>query len=388
MGPFFRELGGLLAARGHRVLRINLNGGDRFFWHDERSVDYKGRFCEWAAFIRNIGSTHAITDLVIYGDCRPMHRTAMQELKALGAVVHVFEEGYVRPHWVTLEKGGVNAYSDLPRHADFYLQAPLLPEPPFERSGKAMLPMGCYASLYTLAQLFRSWRFRHYRHHLPLTPAAQVRTWVPRLLTLPCRRLHARALRHRLRDRRFFLVPLQLNRDMQIIHHSPYSDCQEFCSQVIESFARHARKDCLLLFKNHPLDNGARRISRHIRRHARAWGISRRVRCMDAGKLPFLLTRALGVVTVNSTSGISAIHHACPTIALGKAVYNFRGLTFQGPLDDFWASGERPSPELYLRFRAYLLHHKLLGGNFYNRKGRALLLEKAARGVLLRAEAS
>ncbi|WP_458339329.1 capsular polysaccharide export protein, LipB/KpsS family, partial [Bordetella pertussis] len=31
--------------------------------------------------------------------------------RASGVRVHVFEEGYFRPHWVTLERGGVNAHS-------------------------------------------------------------------------------------------------------------------------------------------------------------------------------------------------------------------------------------------------------------------------------------
>lgn len=42
----------------------------------------------------------------------------------------MFEEGYFRPDYVTLEKQGVNAFSPLPRQADFYLeQADNLPEP-------------------------------------------------------------------------------------------------------------------------------------------------------------------------------------------------------------------------------------------------------------------
>ncbi|WP_250313331.1 capsular polysaccharide export protein, LipB/KpsS family, partial [Escherichia coli] len=35
-----------------------------------------------------------------------------------------FEEGYLRPQFITVEEGGVNAYSSLPRDPDFYRKLP------------------------------------------------------------------------------------------------------------------------------------------------------------------------------------------------------------------------------------------------------------------------
>ncbi|WP_441294118.1 capsular polysaccharide export protein, LipB/KpsS family, partial [Bordetella pertussis] len=35
--------------------------------------------------------------------------------RASGVRVHVFEEGYFRPHWVTLERGGVNGFRAIAR---------------------------------------------------------------------------------------------------------------------------------------------------------------------------------------------------------------------------------------------------------------------------------
>jgi capsular polysaccharide export protein len=45
------------------------------------------------------------------------------------------------------------------------------------------------------------------------------------------------------------------------------------------------------------------------------------------------------------------------------------GLTFQGALDDFWSAAPtfRPDPELYRRFREYVIRHTQLNGNFYRR---------------------
>jgi len=54
-----------------------------------------------------------ITDLVIYNDTRPFHKTAIQAAHAKGINVHIFEEGYLRPYWITYERDGSNGISKL-----------------------------------------------------------------------------------------------------------------------------------------------------------------------------------------------------------------------------------------------------------------------------------
>ena len=50
---------------------------------------------------------------MLYGDVRPIHAEAVARAKAAGIMVHVFEEGYLRPYWVTYERGGSNGHSRL-----------------------------------------------------------------------------------------------------------------------------------------------------------------------------------------------------------------------------------------------------------------------------------
>ena len=50
---------------------------------------------------------------MLYGDTRPIHAQAVAEARARGLTVHVFEEGYMRPCWVTYERGGTNGNSRL-----------------------------------------------------------------------------------------------------------------------------------------------------------------------------------------------------------------------------------------------------------------------------------
>ena len=51
---------------------------------------------------------------MVYGDTRrhPCRRP-IALARARGITVHVFEEGYLRPYWVTYERGGSNGHSRL-----------------------------------------------------------------------------------------------------------------------------------------------------------------------------------------------------------------------------------------------------------------------------------
>ena len=55
---------------------------------------------------------------------------------------------------------------------------------------------------------------------------------------------------------RYFLVPLQVHNDAQIEKHSDYVSVENFIEEVTASFARHAPRGRLLVFKHHPMDRG------------------------------------------------------------------------------------------------------------------------------------
>lgn len=85
---------------------------------------------------------------------------------------------------------------------------------------------------------------------------------------------------------------------------------------------------------------------------------------------------------VNSTVGLSALHHRRPLMALGASIYNMCGLTWQGTLDDFWLNGEPPSEVLYHAFLSYVMHHTQINGDFYTRTG----ITMAIAGAVARLE--
>ena len=77
-GPFFHRLGKMLTAAGAEVWRVGFNRGDRAFWPTTASyIPFKGTPDLWPAAFARIAAQHAITDLILYGDTRPIHAQAI-----------------------------------------------------------------------------------------------------------------------------------------------------------------------------------------------------------------------------------------------------------------------------------------------------------------------
>ena len=100
-----------------------------------------------------------------------------------------------------------------------------------------------------------------------------------------------------------------------------------------------------------------------------------RVIYFENGHLPTLLKNASGTVVINSTVGLSALVHQCPTITLGTAIYNIPGLTNQCNLDFFWNNLEKPNIDLYIKLEKFLMENNQINGNFYTKKGISMSIE-------------
>jgi len=384
---FFRRLGVALEARGHTVHRINFNGGDKLFWRRPGAIDFRGTLEEWPAFLGELLESRRITDIVLFGDCRPLHRVAIKLAAHRGIPAHVFEEGYLRPSWITHEVGGVNAYSSLPRDPHWY-RATAKTLPPWENLPSApgnFLRRATEDVLYNVATVALGWRFPGYRTHRPWHPFVEYAGWLAKFVRGPLtRRRSDRLMRMAVGGREpFYLLPLQLDCDFQIREHSPFSGIERALDHIITSFARAAPRDTRLVIKEHPLDNGMTDWRRIAERIATARGVAARVVYLHHGDLAALLKRTRAVVTVNSTVGTLALGEGIPVIALGQAIYDFAGLTFQGALDDFWTRGTPADPSLVDAFRRVIGARTLVYGGFFSEQG----LTAAVNGSIARLEA-
>ncbi len=388
--PFFLRLAEGLKADGHQVHKIHFNAGDWLYWRGGSASNYRGRLEHLQDFLDAKYRQLGITDQVLFGDCRPVHRPAVAHGKALGIRTHVFEEGYFRPHWVTLERDGVNTHSLLPRDpkwfADVGRRLPAAaPVQPFVSPFRVR---ALHDIAYHSAGVWNPMAFPRYRTHAPVSAATEYAGYARRL---PMLRYHAPrddALIQGLRRDAtpFYVLPLQLGSDAQIREHSMFNDMAEVMEFVLTSFARHAPTQTRLVIKNHPLDPGLVDLARNIRRLAAHFDVASRVDYIETGNLDALLSQARGTVTVNSTVGASALGLNCPTLALSNPIYHLPGLTFQGTLDDFWQNGTPPDAELFQHFRNTVIHTTQVNGGFYCRDGIALAVDGSRR--LLAAERS
>ena len=80
---------------------------------------------------------------------------------------------------------------------------------------------------------------------------------------------------------------------------------------------------------------------------------------------------------MNSTVGLTALGLGCPVICLGRAIFDRPGLTFQGELDEFWASATAPDMGLFADFRRKLLVRSMINGDYYTPGGIRLAVANA-----------
>jgi len=160
-----------------------------------------------------------------------------------------------------------------------------------------------------------------------------------------------------------FLFPLQLETDYQIRQHGYRDGLRTALADVVSSFVAHAPKDALLVVKVHPIDNGLTPWAAIIEELKRQHGCERVV-CLDGGDLERLMQRSAGIVTVNSTVGLSALSHGRPVKVLGSAIYHLEGLTDDQALERFWQVPLAPSPARVSNFLTFLKTTVLVPGAF------------------------
>ncbi len=382
IGTFFDQLAEQLRKMGHEADRITFNGGDKFFCSHKPPLEFSGDETQWPAFLERTLASHQITDIVLFGDCRPLHRVAIAIAEPLGIPVHVFEEGYLRPNWLTLEVGGVNRHSSLSRNPEWYLEhGHRLPEwHPGTPVVNSFRRRATEDVLYRVSSLIRTRRFPGYKTHKPWNPLAEYRSGAKRFFLIPLAKAHNRKVTRKLIEERsrYYILPLQLEADAQIRFHSRHGSMVPSIKQVIASFAQHAPTDAKLVVTEHPLDPGVINLRRLTLDTARAHGLKDRIIYLHCGSSEPLLRASQGLVTVNSTIGMLALEFGLPVKTVGHAIYDIPRLTFQGDLDHFWCAQDRPDPAVFENFRKVVAATSQINGGLYSKAAIQLAVTAAA----------
>ena len=388
-GPFFGQLAHMLHHTGAATWRVGFNRGDQALWPDKaRYTAFHGSIEDWPSAFATLIQTHAITDLVLYGDTRPIHAIAITAAKAASIPVHVFEEGYLRPHWVTYERGGSNGHSRLMEMSVDAMRDSLANTAVDLAAAPAhwgdMRQHMFWGAVYHGLLLAGRHRYPGFRPHRSLTAAQEFWLYAKRYALLPLHSLERIAATWRIRHGGFpyHLALLQLEHDASFQMHSPFASMADFLAVVVAGFAKGAPLHHHLVFKAHPLEDGRVNLARMIRALAHSHGIAARVHFVRGGKLARLLDHAVSAVTVNSTSGQQALWRGLPLRPFGAAVYAKPEFVSSQPIDQFFTQADKPDSRAYRDYRHYLLETSQVAGGYYSSRGRRVLLRSVVDMML------
>lgn len=399
VGPFFWNLAKDLQHRGAEIFKFNFNAGDALFY-PRGAQAFKGDLPQWPKVLEAFLREERIDVVLLFGDCRPVHACVRGLAQEMGCALGVFEEGYLRPDYVTFEPVGVNGNSEFAQSlAPWLVQQALqkLPESIKSRSaaeatvtptlavGNTFWSAAGWGMAYFFAAWLGQWRWNNALHHRPMTVRDAPWWWLSygRKAWYKIKEYGVQKVLCQEKNKQFFLVPLQVYNDAQITVHSDFESVCSFADYVMRSFAKAwaaelehglpqgaaSLKETMLVFKHHPMDRGHRNYGRALRLLAQRYGLQSRVQYIHDQHLPSLLKAARGVVVVNSTVGLSALGHHAPVKVCGTALYDIPGLTYQGSLRSFWHMAHQalPHEEELQRFRQALIRRTQMNGSFYRK---------------------
>lgn len=362
-GPFGRQFRDAIMARNaRRVDRVIFNAGDALSWRRPGGVKFKGDLAHWKATFPEIARNY--TDIFIFGESGPYNRVVSDHAARAGARLWVLENGYFRPDWITIERNGVNASSQLPRSADGYGEP--VPEMPVSFHVGRILPYHVLnISLYHLVQGLGSVFYPRFRNPYTIPVWLQFLGHIQRYFRAAYRKISDFNVERLKAKGPFYIVCLQREGDNQLVRYSRFADNTAFLAEVLDSFAKHASKGARLVVKNHPLDPGLIDFDNVVRNLSAEKGLNGRVEFWDGGNLAEMCRASHGMVVNNSSAALSALGFGTPVKVLGQAFFDFEGLTDQKPLSHFWKKPQSADPELFKRFRAHVITKAQINGNFH-----------------------
>jgi capsular polysaccharide export protein len=370
---------------GHRCLRVHLCFGDWLFWQRAGGFHYRGGLKKWPQWLERFLLKHGVSEIVLLGEQRDHHKTAVALAKKHGLHVSVTEWGYLRPDWITFERDGMSGNTCFTKNPEEIARiAEGLPEPDFEvrypDSFFELARNGFFADVGTWVFGFL---YPGYRSHLLMNPltlyiCTGLRKWKAARNSGEAN-ARVQALADEAEGTPYFVFPMQIEADFQVRAYSKYTGLESALRDVIGSFARHAPTTHRLVVKMHPMDPGVRPWEKMIARIASEYSAEGRVELIDGGSFGRLAARSAGVVTINSTCGVEAIMHNVPVKTLGECLYDVPELTFCGALDGFWKNAKPPRESLcydYIKAIAACIQIK---GGFFSESGLAAAVEGAAK---------
>ena len=385
IGSFFKTVIQVLERDGYDAFQVAFNAGDLVNARWRNTYCYnKGRE-KWRAWLQQFLTDKAITIVILFGSERYHHKVARELCEALRIPVLSLEEGYVRPGYITAEWGGNNWTSpvaNLPVSTITKMKRSKNPSRiTMKNFGKVVWLGFLYFNIRALGRPYFSQAMYHKTR--PVGPEAL--KWICNYYRWQTGRKRNRKIVNSLigpLKRKFFLVPLQVSDDQQLTEAGRGWTNDRLINQTVSSFLSHAPSDSLLVFKLHPMERGHSNDLSRIQELAARNNAGDRILVIDDGPLGELVKVSRGMITINSTSGLSALSHYVPVGVLGEAIYRRPELVTcmenQADIDRFWTTAETGDPKIAQGLRNCLYQMALLPGDYYLRAYQLV----AAEGIL------
>lgn len=369
VGPFFCKLSKFLKSRETEVLKVNFNFGDDIFYSGSEIVRFKDEPEQLYAYYKTLIQEHNIEAIFLFGDRRPIHVIALEVAKELLIDTWIFEEGYIRPGYYTLETSGAGALSSFPQIWKEYDESYVLQKEdelnaPVKFSSIAMTT---YAAIYYIAEYLGRSLYPQYNHHKKFCFYELALLWPMFIVN----KFLYKTLDHKLKQRiiqgtqEYFVAILQVALDFSVLDHSDYNSIEDFIIETVETFAMNAHKDHLLVIKHHPMDRSLKNYTSIIKQLAKKHQITERVIYLRETNTLQLIKGSNGVVVINSTVGLQALYHNIPLKVMGRAFYDIPDLTHQGNLESFFKSPTSCKEAVFCSFRNLLIQKTQIQGSLY-----------------------
>lgn len=358
----------------NNVFHITFNAADEFFTDKNYICPFKDIKENFESFLSNFLTNNKIDIVFLFGDERYFHKVVTNLIngKFKKVKIFVFEEGYVRPNYITIEENGVNNNSkSFPKNINFYkslkLKKPDVSKNLFFKNQS--LNMHIYSIIYSIILFLFHYKYPHYKHHKNINPFLHSFWGIRSLFRKILYKFTEKRERDFLKENKeYFLVPLQVYNDFQVISHSNFKSVKKMIEYVLTSYKKNNVNE-YLVFKHHPMDRGIKNYKKHIDNLISKLEIDKnKIIYIHECNLPLFLKKAKGIITINSTVGISALYHHKPVKILGLANYNISNLTNKEyTLDLFWKKQYKPNIKILKNFYNYTLVKTQINGSFYQK---------------------
>lgn len=374
VGNFFNEIDKKLNPYNN-TYQIIFNKGDDVFSNIKNKIYFTDKFKYFDNFINLIYMDLHIDIVFLIGDCRILHDKAIKISKQYDIEVYVFEEGYLRPNFITMEKGGVNFNSrNFPKDIKIYKKMSFdnhysqnIHSQNFGNFKNLNFKALFLSLKYYFYMNFDKQYFKNYKHHRNKNMLKEAKSFIKNgYKRFKYKKIDSKNIDNYIDNEKFFFMPLQLDNDMQIRKHSKYKNMFEFIEEVLISFANNANKEYKIIIKQHPLGLGNIDYEDFINDLVSKLNLHNRVLFIRTGDLGKILKNSVGVVVINSTVGLSSLYHLKPLKVMGKANYDIEGITHKNTtLNDFWDLKFSSDIEGIENFLNYLYFSTQYYGSFY-----------------------